>query len=52
MHKAQCEHDWKQFRAAMDKEWVDQQDHGNYELMLCLDLPPGTPVLPSVWQMK
>ena len=34
MHKAQCEHDWKQFRAAMDKEWVDQQDHGNYELNL------------------
>ena len=33
MHQAQKEQDWKQFRKAMQKEWDDQLNNGNFELI-------------------
>lgn len=52
LHEARRQPDWKDFEAALQKEWRDQRDNGNYVLVLRSDLPKDTPILPSVWQMK
>jgi len=52
MHQAQKEQDWKQFRKAMQKEWDDQLNNGNFELIKRSAVPKWFAVLPTVWQMR
>ena len=52
MHEAMREKDANEFRKAMDKEWNDQKDNGNFTIVHRSEVPEGATVLPGVWQMK
>ena len=50
MHEAMK--DAKEFRKAMQKEWDDQINNGNFTIVHRSEVPEGATVLPAVWQMK
>ena len=52
MHEAMKEKDAKEFRKAMQKEWDDQFNNGNFTIVHRSEVPEGATVLPAVWQMK
>ena len=52
MHEAMKEKDAKVFRKAMQKEWDDQFNNGNFTIVHRSEVPEGATVLPAVWQMK
>ena len=51
-HEAMREPDADQFRTAMEKEFNDQWENGNFSLKKRTDIPEDARILPSVWQMK
>jgi len=51
-HQAMKQSDADEFRAAMAKEWEDQRRNGNFRIIKKSEVPKGTTVLPSVWQMR
>ena len=52
MHEAMKQHDADHFRKAMEKEWNDQMNNGNFTIIDRIKVPEGAAVLPAVWQMK
>ena len=52
LHQAMKQHDKNEFVKAMQKEWDNQHNNGNFELILRASVPEGAPMLPAVWQMK
>ena len=52
LHQAMKEHDKNEFIKAMKKEWDDQYNNGNFEIVLRTSVPEGAPILPAAWQMK
>ena len=52
MHEAMKQHDADQFRKAMEKEWNDQMNNGNFTIIERFKVPEGAAVLPAVWQIK
>lgn len=52
MHEAMREKDANEFRKAMDKEWKDQKENGNFTIVHKSEVPKGATILPGVWQMK
>ena len=51
-HEAMKEPDAAQFRVAMEKEFIDQWDNGNFQLKRRDQIPEDARVLPAVWAMK
>jgi len=51
-HQAMKQPDADKFREAMAKEWEDQRRNGNFEIVKKSEVPKGTTILPSVWQMR
>jgi hypothetical protein len=51
-HQAMKEPDRDEFRKAMQKEWTDQLENGNFSVIHRTEVPEGATVLPAVWQMK
>jgi len=51
-HQAMKEPDAEQFKKAMQKEWDDQLQNGNFTVVHRSEVREGVPVLPAVWQMK
>ena len=51
-HEAMREPDAPQFMKAMEKEFIDQWENGNFSLKKRTDIPEGARILPSVWAMK
>jgi len=51
-HQAMKESDADEFRVAMRKEWEDQRRNGNFEIIRRSEVPNGSTILPSVWQMR
>ena len=51
-HEAMREPDADQFRAAMEKEFNDQWDNGNFSLKRRNEVPDDARILPSVWAFK
>ena len=51
-HEAMREPDREKFMTAMEKEFQDQWDNGNFVLKRRTDIPEGARVLPAVWAMK
>lgn len=52
MHEAMKESDHEEFKKAMVKEVNDQMDNGNFTVVHRSEVPEGSTILPSVWQMK
>jgi len=52
MHQAMKQPDAAKFKEAMQKEWDDQLNNGNFSLIKRSEVPEGALVLPTVWQMK
>ena len=52
MHEAMRQKDANEFRKAMQKEWDDQLNNGNFTVVHRSEVPEGATVLPAVWQMK
>ena len=54
MHMCQAmkQPDKKEFVKAMNKEWQDQLDNGNFSVIHHTKVPEGATVLLAVWQMK
>ena len=50
-HQAMKQPDTDKFREAMAKEWEDQRQNGNFQIIKKSEVPKGTTILPSVWQM-
>ena len=51
-HQAMKEPDRDEFWKAMQKEWTDQLENGNFSVIHRTEVPEGATVLPAVWQMK
>lgn len=51
-HQAMNQPDADKFKDAMQKEWDDQHDNGNFTVIRRTSVPEGATVLPAVWQMK
>ena len=51
-HKAMRELDAQQFKQAIQKEWDDQLQNGNFTLIKKVEVPEGATILPAVWQMR
>ena len=51
-HEAMRELDAPQFMKAMENEFIDQWENGNFSLKKRMDIPEGARILPSVWTMK
>jgi len=51
-HQAMKQPDADKFRVAMAKEWEDQRRNDNFEIRKKSEVPKGTTILPSVWQMR
>lgn len=52
MHEALKQSDRKEFIKAMEKEWNDQYDNGNFTIVHKSKVPKDKTILPTVWQMK
>ena len=52
MHEAMRQKDAAEFRKAMQKEWKDQIENGNFTVIHRSKVPEGATILPAVWQMK
>jgi hypothetical protein len=52
MHEALKQSDRKKFIRAMEKEWNDQYDNGNFSIIHKSKVPKDKTILPTVWQMK
>ena len=52
MHEALKQQDANEFQKAMQKEWDDQLNNGNFSIRHVTEVPEGATVLPTVWQMK
>ena len=52
LHQAMREPDWEQFLQAMQDEVQAHTEAGNWLLTLAADVPPGSTILPAVWQIK
>ena len=52
MHQAMKQPDSKEFLKAMQKEWDDQLQNGNFTVRRRSEVPEGALILPAVWQMK
>jgi hypothetical protein len=44
--------DFEQFKKAMENEIADHVRLGNWEIVLCTEVPEGCAILPAVWSMK
>ena len=51
-HEAMRQKDAAKFIEAMDKEWNDQLENGNFTIIHRSEVPEGATILPAVWQMK
>jgi hypothetical protein len=51
-HEAMKEPDKDQFLRAMEKEFKDQYDNGNFVLIKRDKVPKHEPILPGVWAMR
>ena len=52
IHEAMKEKDRDEFLKAMQKEWDDQKNNGNFTVVHRSTVPEGALILPAVWQMK
>ena len=52
MHQAMKQPDAPEFRKAMQKEWDDQLQNGNFSVIHKTKVPEGATTLPAVWQMR
>jgi hypothetical protein len=51
-HEAMKEPDAEKFKQAMQKEWDDQLNNGNFTIHHRSKVSEGATILPAVWQMK
>jgi hypothetical protein len=52
MHEALKQPDRAEFIKAMQKEWNDQYNNGNFSIIHRTKVPKDKTILPTVWQMK
>ncbi len=51
-HQAQKQEDWSNFVIAMEKEILDHESHGHWDLVPCSTIPLGTKVIKAIWSFK